>query len=139
VPHVIADSGVWYALFDPKDSNASEMTAEKTQPLEMHRVVMPWPILYKTLRTRFVRKTDSLRRLAAYLKRPNVILLDDTPFASAALDLSLQSSLQGRPLSMVDCAIRLMLDDVNTRIDYLMTFNVRDFSDVCRSRRIRLI
>lgn len=45
----------------------------------------------------------------------------------------------GRPLSMVDCLMRLMLDDTGLRIDYLATWNNRDFEDVCQRRRIGII
>ena len=56
------------------------------------------------------------------------------------MELALESSLKGRrPLSMVDCLIRLLLDDANTRIDYLATFNVRDFGDVCRNNGVEIL
>jgi hypothetical protein len=45
----------------------------------------------------------------------------------------------GRALSMVDCLMRLMLDDVNLRIDYLATWNGRDFEDVCQPRGIAIL
>ena len=44
-----------------------------------------------------------------------------------------------RPLSMVDCLIRLMIEDVNVKLHYLATFNHRDFLDVCAARRIEII
>ncbi|CAH2405647.1 hypothetical protein MES4922_40360 [Mesorhizobium ventifaucium] len=40
---------------------------------------------------------------------------------------------------MVDCLIRLMLDDRNLKINYLATWNEGDFDDVCRKRRIEII
>jgi len=35
--------------------------------------------------------------------------------------------------------IRFMLDDVNTRIDYMLTFNVQDFHDICRKHSITML
>ncbi|KAA6332714.1 hypothetical protein EZS27_018809 [termite gut metagenome] len=35
--------------------------------------------------------------------------------------------------------IRSMLDDTDLKIDALITFNERDFSDICRQRKIKLI
>lgn len=65
--------------------------------------------------------------------------LDDSAYLQSALDLTLESSLdQARPLSMVDCTIRGILEDVKVRVDYLMTFNSRDFMDVCERRRIKV-
>jgi hypothetical protein len=61
-------------------------------------------------------------------------------YVQDAFDIAIDSSLShARPLSMVDCAIRLILDDVNTRVDYLMTFDPGDFFDVCERRRVRLV
>jgi len=40
---------------------------------------------------------------------------------------------------MVDCVIRLVLDDVNTRVDLLATLNQPDFIDVCANRRIEVV
>jgi hypothetical protein len=42
-------------------------------------------------------------------------------------------------MSLVDITLRLMLDDVNLKIDALITFNVGDFVDVCSAKGIELI
>jgi hypothetical protein len=44
-----------------------------------------------------------------------------------------------RPISLVDMVIRYILDDVNIRKDCLLTFNRRDFVDVCRKRQIEIL
>jgi len=38
-------------------------------------------------------------------------------------------------ISLCDVLIRLLIEDVNLRIDALLTFNEKDFVDVCRKRR----
>ncbi len=139
MPYVLPDTGVWYALCDSKDSYHLKVQ-EKAGYLERHHVVLPWPVVYETLCTRFVRNTRALARFLRYLERPRITYLDDSPYARSAFELSLESSLgRSRPLSMVDCAIRLMLDDVNVKIDYFMTFNPGDFADLCQRRRIALV
>lgn len=139
MPYVLADTGVWYALCDSKDSLHSKALSWAGL-LEQHHVVLPWPVVYETLCTHFVRNTRALRRFVGLLKRPRVEYLDDSMYVQDAFDIAIESSLnRARPLSMVDCAIRLILDDVNTRVDYLMTFNPGDFVDVCERRRIRLV
>jgi len=40
---------------------------------------------------------------------------------------------------MVDCLLRLILDDTNVKIDYLATFNKGDFIDICRKKRVAII
>lgn len=138
MPYVLADTGVWYALCDSRDSFHSKAISGAGL-LEQHHVVLPWPVVYETLCTRFVRNTRALRHFVGLLKRPRIEYLDDSMYVRNALDIAIESSLtHARPLSMVDCAIRLILDDVNTRVDYLMTFNPGDFFDVCARRRIRL-
>lgn len=135
----LTDSGIWYALFDRRDPYFAQ-AQEKVEYLDLCHVVLPWPILYETLRTRFVRNVPALRRFEIYLKKPHITLLEDALYRDAALDLTMDSSInRSRPLSLVDCVLRLMLDDVNTKIDYLITFNPGDFADVCRSRGIELI
>ena len=139
MPYVLADTGVWYALCDSRDSLHSKALAGASL-LDQHRIVLPWPVVYETLCTRFVRNTRALRRFVGLLKRPRIEYLDDSIYVQTAFGIAIESSLnRDRPLSMVDCAIRLMLDDINTRVDYLMTFNPGDFIDVCERRRVRLV
>ena len=136
---LIVDTGVWYALFDSRDSNYRQ-AEEKADLLNSLDIVVPWPTMYETLRTRFVRNIAALRQFERFLKSPNVQFLDDQGFRASAFELSLDSSLhKARPLSMVDCLIRLMIDDTNTNIRYLATFNVSDFFDVCARNRVEII
>lgn len=136
---VIVDSGVWYAMFDGRDGNHLKAQA-KAELLSMLTVAIPWPIAYETLRTKFVRNSMALSQFEQFLKSPNVEFVPDDEFRDIAFQLTFESSLRrSRPLSMVDCVIRLMLDDVNTRIRYLATFNARDFIDVCARNRVEII
>ncbi len=139
MPNILPDTGIWYALCDPRDPCHSAVR-DRAGLLDLHHVVLPWPVVYETLCTRFVRNAPALSRLSSYLKRPRITYLDDSPYVRGAFELVFESSLsRSRPLSMVDCAIRLVLADVNVKIDYLMTFNSRDFVDVCARRRIMLV
>ncbi len=96
--------------------------------------------MYETLRTRFVHNRFALAQFELVLKMPNVVFIEDGPFRDAAFDLSLDSSLRrSRPLSMVDCLLRLVIDDARTSIQYLATYNRRDFVDVCASNRVEII
>jgi predicted nucleic acid-binding protein len=136
---VLTDAGIWYALFDPRDPYSAQAPG-KAEWLDLLHIVLPWPILYETLHTRMVRNVRSLQRFENYLSTHNITYLDDTPYRDDALRLSFDSSRhQRRPLSLVDCVLRLMLDDINVKIDYLVTFNEADFADVCQRRGIELI
>lgn len=140
---VLVDTGVWYAIFDPRDAQAlryPKSVKKLSSLVETSSVVVPWPTVYETLCTSFVRKNLSLRQFERRLKAPNITFVEDEPYRDEAFTLSIQSSLRrNRTLSMVDCVLRLMLDDVKMRISYLATYNDGDFVDVCRRRNIELI
>lgn len=52
--NVLTDAGIWYGLFDRKDQYSSQ-AQEKAEYLDLLHIVLPWPILYETLRTGLVR------------------------------------------------------------------------------------
>jgi len=136
--YVLADTGVWYAMFDPRDQYWGK-TKEKEEILGLFTIVVPWPTMYETLRTRMVRNRKAMQLFEEYLRRPQLTFIDDSPYRDDAFDLTFSSSLRtSRPLSMDDCLIRLILDDVNIAVNYFATFNNRDFSDVCSKRRIEI-
>ena len=137
--NVLCDTCFWYGLFDPRDQYY-ETAVSKAEQLDSLRIVLPWPILYETLRTQFVKNGPALARFEAYFRRPHITYLDDQFYRDDALRVALESSLhRSRPLSLIDSLIRLILDDTNTKIDYLVTFNEKDFSDVCGRQRVLIL
>jgi hypothetical protein len=97
--------------------------------------VCPWPCLYETLRTRFVRNAAAVGRFKRLVAGPNTTLLDDTPYREPALDRVIEAALR-RPMSLVDTVTRAMIEDVNVKVDCFLTFSERDFFDVCQRRGI---
>ncbi|RYH06621.1 hypothetical protein EON65_42640 [archaeon] len=101
---------------------------------------MPWPVGFEVLRTRLARNRLAMEVLERRLKTQPIAWVDDEPYREAALEMTFEQTLRrGRALSMVDCLLRLMVDDVNLRIDYLATWNGRDFADVCQPRGVQII
>lgn len=136
---IIVDTGFWYAVFDSRDSHHTAATS-KADVLDICSVVVPWPTLYEVLRTKMVRNSLALQGFERSMKKPNIVFIDDSSYRESALELSLESSLRRhRPLSLIDCLIRIMLEDTNVRIDYLATFNAPDFSDLCYKFGIEMI
>lgn len=136
---VVVDAGFWYALYDARDALHDQANA-KASHIDSLTLVFPWPTLYETLGTRFVKNRSGIERLAILLKRPNVRFIDDTPYREAALDATLSEARLGtRAISLCDMIIRLMIEDVNVRIHAILTFNKKDFSDVCRSARVEML
>jgi hypothetical protein len=101
-------------------------------------VLVPWPCLYETFNTRFVKNTIAVRRFEALLRQAHVVRLPDEHYREAALE-AVMTTAASRSMALVDMVIRLILDDTNVRKHGLLTFNYRDFSDLCRKHRIEML
>lgn len=136
---VLLDTCVWFALLNPKDSK--HVAAKKsTKALDHLRVIIPWPILYETINTDFVRKPAAMRPFEVVLGRTSTCKLSDAPYRDEAMRLAFVSARdEKRHISLVDWVIRLMLRDTGVRVQAFWTYNPGDFSDVCRERAIPLI
>ena len=136
----LIDTGLWYSRYDARDTAGSrddmETIFELAQPFD---IILPWPIAYETLRTRFTKNKIGMSLFEEELKSPKIQFIDDGKYRDEAIELSFESSRNGRPLSMVDCLLRLIMDDSNVQIRYFATWNPRDFHDVCANRRIEMV
>jgi predicted nucleic acid-binding protein len=135
----LVDTGFLYALFDPKDSYSKR--AKELEPLlEDLQIILPWPCLYETLKTSFVKKKWAVQQFDLFVKRLRVKYVDDDEYKYEAYSTTLKYWRIGkRPISLVDMVVRLMLDDVNIKKHCIITFNAPDFIDVCRKRQIEVI
>lgn len=132
---LLFDTGFWIALLDDRDPYHSQAASlyEKT---ENWHGLLPWPILYEVLSTRLSRDNRKLIRLASELRSPGIKLINDVSYRDLALEKVFDRENALRRLSLVDVILRGMLTDINLRIDGFVTFNNRDFGDVCRRRRV---
>jgi hypothetical protein len=104
-----------------------------------NRMVIPWPILYETVRMGTVENRQSMRQLESHwrqMARLDLLeLLSDCRYRDQVIQDSFDElrKPEGRQrnLSAVDRVLRNILSDTNLRIDAFITFNVADFSDVC--------
>jgi hypothetical protein len=136
--NLLLDSGFWYALYDARDQYHEEAT-QFTEYLEFYNLLIPWPSLYETLNTRFVRHPEWLRAFEHYLHRPDIVRLPDEGYRDTALNSVLSIGRGWRSISLVDMVIRSMIADPNIKIDVMITFNQDDFTDVCLTRNIEII
>ena len=137
--NIIIDTGYWYALFDSRDKYHIEAN-RLADYLELGNILMPYPTLYESLNTRFSKRREWMEEFEKIIERENVTLIDDIDYKESALNLTFETTLlQNRPISLVDTIIRIMLDDNNLKIDYLLSFNMGDFFDICQKRRIQFI
>ena len=135
----IADSGFWFALFNERDQYHEE-AIEKAEYLELLQILCPWPCLYETVNTRFMRRAYQVAQFERYLSRHNFIIIDDTPYRNNALRRTLTPTGHNiAAFSLVDLVVRYILDDVNIKTHYILTFNKKDFEDVCAKRQIEIL
>lgn len=135
--NVIFDSGYWFALYDHTDDHHSK-AQEYLQYLTVHNVLIPWPSLYETINTKFVRNRNWIASFTTLLKQSNVTLLDDANYRSSSYENVMIYQAKARNLSLVDLVIREMLQDPAFKIHALITFNPNDFRDICYKNRIEL-
>jgi predicted nucleic acid-binding protein len=135
----LVDSGFWYALLDERDSYYRDAQSRADMLLNL-RYMIPWPILYETLCTRFTRRPLVIRKFEGLLKRPNAVVLDDKKYRNDALERTLSDAGKGgRAFSLVDNVLRGIMGDGSVRVNCLLTFNPGDFSDLCVRRQIELL
>lgn len=137
--NVLIDTCFWFAYYDPSD-NMHQVAVQLMDYLKDKTVLIPYPTLYETINTRFARRNTTVKDFMAFVNSKRCEIIHDDAYKHTALNLSFSYILDSkRHLSLVDTVIRLMLDDVNLKIDAVITFNVGDFSDVCQKRNIELV
>lgn len=135
---LLPDSGFFMALYDPRDENHAA-AQEKREWLDMLPIVLPWPVLYETVNTRFARRPAIMARFDAVVMHPDTRLLDDSRYRSDAYRTVMAIEQRGRPLSLVDAVLRSVIDDPNVALAALLTFNLPDFVDVCRQNSVEVL
>jgi len=137
--NVLVDSCFWFALFDARDP-FHDKANELVHLLDLGYIILPYPTLYETINTRFTRNRTWVEEFEKTLKNNKTRTIEDNPYRENALTMTFDSTInKKRPMSLVDMVIRLMLDDINLKIDYLISFNTVDFIDICLKNRIELI
>ena len=136
---VLVDSGFFFALFEERDRYHAD-AIEKQEWLEILSVVIPWPILYETVNTRFARRPVRIARFESILLRPHTEFLDDSPYRLDAYEDTLtRAKSQRNAMSLSDSVLCAILEDTNVRIDAMLTFNLRDFGNICNLKGVELL
>lgn len=137
--YALVDSGFWFALFNERDTNHHAAT-RKSGILKALFYIIPWPTLYETLNTRFMRRAEAFHGfVSVFLKSPGAVILDDVPYRESALEKTLGGRTRRRHLSLVDNVVREMISDRNLKLHCLFTFNPGDFHDVCSRRNLEIL
>ena len=135
---LLVDSGFFFALYDERDPH-HETALAKQEWLEAYNVVIPWPVLYETVNTRFSRRRGVMSRFHVVAARQGTLLIDDSPYRQGAYGRVVQLPIHTAPVSLVDAVLLAVIEDVNVPIGAMLTFNLRDFGVVCPQNSIELL
>ena len=135
---MLIDTGFFFALHRKSDDHHAAASAKK-ELLDTSTVILPWPILYETLNTRFVGTPDALDWFDQLVQSPNTELLDDSKYREMSYQTVLTDSSRKRRLSLVDVVLRSIIEDPNVRVAGILTFNHRDFVDVCQRHQVEMV
>lgn len=137
--YVITDSCYWLGLIDSSDEHHEKSTTI-SELIQNEYILFPFPCFYEIIKTRFLKNKEMLNKLEILLKKSNIRYIDDANYKDLALARVYElNKLSYIKHSLTDAVIREMISDIDMRIDYLVTFNVKDFSDVCAIRGIEIL
>lgn len=140
IRRLLVDTGVWYAMFARRDGHRDRVVSIVDNIERANTLIVPWPTMYETLRTRFVKDDEGLTSFVEYIDHANIDFIDSRPYDEQALSSTRDWAFnKKRPMSMVDCLIRQVIEDRNAAVDALATLDHRDFQDVCAQYGVVLL
>ena len=135
--NILIDTCYWIALFRKNDTYHTDALVIN-ECLSEHKVIIPWPSLYEYLNTEFLDNPYVFTKFKKIILLSNVIRLPDNEYRENALSTFFGSNNLNRRLSLVDLIIREMIADDKIKIHNLVTFNPKDFIDVCQKRNVEI-
>ena len=73
---IIADTCYRIARFESSDAHHEAATILEEE-IGIHQLVVPWPTLYETLNTRFLRRRHYLSGFRAFIEKPGTLFVED--------------------------------------------------------------
>ena len=134
---LLVDTGFFFALHTKSDPYHVDAESKKNL-LDTSQLILPWPVLYETLNTKFVGTLGAIDWFDRLVQSPTTLLLDDTGYRDACYQTVLSESSRKRRLSLVDTILRSIIEDTNVRVARILTFNHRDFVDVCQQHQVEI-
>lgn len=141
--NVVIDSCFWFSYLQNRSNDNHEEAVKIFDFLDKVGAVfiVPFPSLYETLNTRLLKLGHKLE--AEWFKEKlekdsRFIIVYDDKYREVAFKDTI-SNQNDRGISLVDNIIRVMLKDGSHKIKALVTFNSKDFEDVCYEEGIELI
>jgi predicted nucleic acid-binding protein len=136
---IVLDSCFWIAYFDPRD-NQHKDAREWSEFIFDHHVFCPFPTFYEFLNTRFSRNGhNQIKELDILMSKRTLNLIYDDNYRKNILDSYVKNNKYYPQFSLVDMVINEMIDDPSLKIDYLFTYNKKDFIKICKKRKVELL
>jgi len=138
--NILVDSCFWIALYTPEEIDGHERALSLIEDLENNEILVPWPTLYEFVNTRLARRKDYLFAFEQFLLKPNVQKISDEIYKNAALQNVFELNIsRTASISLVDEVLRLMILDENLKVDFLVTFNRKDFEYPCQLSNVTIL
>ncbi len=121
---VLVDTCYWISLFDPTDDPRQTVEAERiSEEIEDEEIIIPFPTLYEFVNSRLSRREAKIE-FEQLLLRPNVTRLNDTKYKEKALEnFFIKSKHSHTDISLVDEVLKLIIEDKQLKIDYIVSFD----------------
>jgi hypothetical protein len=152
---LLADTGYLMALYsrsgrgrradDPRRVEKARDSYQSLFERAQNVLVLAWPVLYETLKTELSQRDVAERITSEWgrLRRGNQLqFVDDRKFREPSLtdwESEVTRGAHHRPLSLVDRVLRNAILSRSLKIDALLTFNVKDFADICSKMGIQML
>jgi len=137
--NIIVDTCFWIAYFNPTDNHYKD-AREWSEIIFKNHVICPFPTLYEFLNTKFSRnKYKQINEFDRLIKNGLIEFIYDDNYRDNILDDYIGENKYFPQSSLVDMVINRMIDDTNLKINYLFTYNSKDFIKVCNKRNVELL
>ena len=122
--HILIDSCFWIALLDPRTNpKDNELAKDIYTLIENHKLIVPFPTLYEFVNSRLSRKEQRIE-LERIFSKPNIQKISAEKYKEDALNSYFsKSKFYTEDKSLVDEILILMMDDVNLKVDYLISLD----------------
>ena len=94
--------------------------------------------MFETLSTRICKYPHRIKQFKDETEKPYFSFIDDAKYKNKAFEDLILHSSKNRSISLADSVLRLMILDKKLKIDYLLTYNIKDFHDVCKRMNVEI-
>lgn len=136
--NILTDTGFWIAYFEERDEY-HKIAQELSSVIFDYNIIIPFPSVYEFLNTRFSRRSKQVNELELLFHKLNIVYVYDDAYRTELIQKFIRINKGKRIISAVDMVINQILEDVNIKIDCIVTFNEKDFFHSCKKRNIEIL